>query len=268
MSVRTKHRLKLGRSYVDYTVVRSHSARRLRVRVGPFGVEVIQPSKRAAEDVRRFLGEHQSWIIDQLERAERLRALVKQNRPKPGEMIFRGEPLQLVARKIKARANTISRADGRLELWCGNSSPTSPSRSLENWLRRQARIEIERELSKVAARIRQQPNRVYLMGQRTKWGNCSKHRNLSFNWRLVLAPDFVLRYIVTHEAVHLSIPDHSAKFWLTVQSICKESERAKQWLSVHGHSLLASPLAAAAVEPPPVRRPLRKHQRVEIPSSY
>jgi predicted metal-dependent hydrolase len=71
------------------------------------------------------------------------------------------------------------------------------------------------------------------MDQRTKWGNCSSRRNLSFNWRLILAPDYVLRYIVTHEAVHLAVPDHSPKFWLTVQSLCPEMEKAKQWLRRH-----------------------------------
>lgn len=69
------------------------------------------------------------------------------------------------------------------------------------------------------------------------WRNCSSKRNLSFNWRLILAPDFVLRYLVTHEAVHLAIPDHSAKFWLAVQSVCRETEKAKQWLCANGHRL-------------------------------
>src|SRR5436305_2288294 len=48
-----------------------------------------------------------------------------------------------------------------------------------------------------------------LMGQPTKWGNCSPLQNLSFNWRLIMAPETVLRYLVTHEAVHLAVPDHS-----------------------------------------------------------
>jgi predicted metal-dependent hydrolase len=76
------------------------------------------------------------------------------------------------------------------------------------------------------------------MGQRTKWGSCSRLQNLSFNWRLIMAPEFVLRYLVTHEAVHLAIPDHSHEFWLTVRSLCPESERATQWLSANGHRLL------------------------------
>jgi predicted metal-dependent hydrolase len=101
---------------------------------------------------------------------------------------------------------------------------------LENWLRRQARDEIERQLAHVSRRLNRFLNRLYVMGQRTKWGNCSRLGNLSFNWRLIMAPDFVLRYLVTHEAVHLAVPDHSRKFWLTVKGFCPETERARQWL--------------------------------------
>lgn len=85
----------------------------------------------------------------------------------------------------------------------------------------------------LTVRLSQRPVRVYVMEQRTKWGNCSSRGNLSFNWRLVLAPNLVLWYLVTHEVAHLVVPDHSAKFWLTVQGLCPEMERAKQWLSRH-----------------------------------
>jgi predicted metal-dependent hydrolase len=52
-----------------------------------------------------------------------------------------------------------------------------------------------------------------------------------------MAPETVLRYLVTHEAVHLAVSDHSAKFWLTVQSHCRDTERAKQWLAANGGSV-------------------------------
>jgi hypothetical protein len=110
-------------------------------------------------------------------------------------------------------------------------------RSLENWLRKQAREQIAGFLAPVTKRLKREPNRVYVMGQRTKWGNCSALGNLSFNWRLIMAPDFVLRYLVVHEAVHLAVPDHSQKFWLTVQSICRETEQARRWLVANEHRL-------------------------------
>ena len=116
-------------------------------------------------------------------------------------------------------------------------TPTPLVRSLENCLRKQARDRIELHISSVGKRLKRQPGRVYVMGQRTKWGNCSTLGNLSFNWRLVMAPDYVLGYIVTHEMAHLAIPDHSAKFWLIVQCLCPETERARQWLVAHGAHL-------------------------------
>jgi predicted metal-dependent hydrolase len=86
--------------------------------------------------------------------------------------------------------------------------------------------------------VNRRPANIYVMGQRTKWGNCSAKGNLSFNWRLILAPEAIFRYLVTHELVHLAIPDHSQKFWLTVQSLCPDSEWARRWLSANGERLM------------------------------
>ncbi len=162
--------------------------------------------------------------------------------------------MRVEATKTRARGNVVDFIGGEIVVRRGAGSQTPAARSLENWLRKQARTEIESCLAVVTARLRQRARRVFVMGQRMKWGNCSARRNLSFNWRLILAPEFVLRYLVTHEAVHLAIPDHSAKLWLTVQRLCRETERAKQWLCAHQAQLtidLGSTLIA------PVFRPAR-----------
>lgn len=53
-----------------------------------------------------------------------------------------------------------------------------------------------------------------------------------------MAPEFVIRYLVTHEYVHLEVPDHSKRFWLMVQSLCPDMDRAKQWLSANSHRMM------------------------------
>ena len=199
----------------------------------------MQPAERNGEDVSAFLDRNGAWILDQLKRAERLRGVRRPIQRRAGEILFRGAPTQvrIEATESRVHGNSVTHADGKIVIRKGSGSRTPVERSLENWLRRQARAEIERQLSGITARLQRSPGRLYVMGQRTKWGNCSATRNLSFNWRLILAPGFVLKYLVTHEAVHLAVPDHSAKFWLTVQSLCRETEQAKQWLSAHGHTL-------------------------------
>jgi predicted metal-dependent hydrolase len=191
------------------------------------------------DDVSAFMGRNESWILDQLERVQRLRTVRRPTQRELGEIFFRGERTRVRIERTDTAAlrNAVDLVNGEIVIYVGGRSQTPAVHSLERWLRRQARERIESHLAVVTGRLRQRANRLYLMGQRTKWGNCSSRRNLSFNWRLILGPEFVLRYIVTHEAVHLAIPDHSAKFWLTVQSLCPETERAKQWLCSQGHDL-------------------------------
>ena len=73
--------------------------------------------------------------------------------------------------------------------------------------------------------------------QRSRWGSCSGSGALSFNWRLVLAPEPVLDYVVWHEACHLRVPDHSPRFWALVESHCPGYREARRWLGRHGPTL-------------------------------
>lgn len=242
MKASTQHRIRLGSREVDYRIVRSKVARKIRVRVGPDGVEVVKPISRNGEDVSGFLAANARWVVAQIDRAERLRRARRAPRASVGQILYRGEPTRVRIETTTSRAagNIVRLVNGEIVVSRGTGSRTPVAQSLESWLRRQARLEIESHLQAVTACVGQRPERIYVMGQRTKWGNCSSRKNLSFNWRLILAPDYVLRYLVTHEAVHLAIPDHSANFWLTVHSLCRETERARQWLVAHGHELVVN----------------------------
>jgi predicted metal-dependent hydrolase len=239
MKAATRNTIHLGGRRIDYRVVLSRAAQSLRLRVGPNGVEVVQPIARSSDDVSAFMERNETWIVRELERVERLRAVRRPVERMSGEILFRGQQTRVRVEMSKSEAqwNAVELINGEIVVRIGGRSSTPVARSLERWLRKQAREEIERQLAVVTARLQQRANRLYVMGQRTKWGNCSSRRNLSFNWQLILGPEFVLRYLVTHEAVHLVIPDHSAKFWLAVQSLCPETEKAKQWLCARGHDL-------------------------------
>ena len=235
MDPATRHHIRLGGQRVPYRLVRSQAARKLRVRVGPAGVEVVQPAERSGSDVRKFLEANRGWILTEMGRVERLGRLKKPAPKRGAHLLFGGDPTAVCieATGSQARGSTIRLEGGRIVIRRGALSRTPLARSLERWLRERARTAIEQELGHLYKRLHRSWAGIYVMGQRTKWGNCSSRGNLSFNWRLILAPGFVLRYLVTHEYVHLAIPDHSARFWLTVQSLCPESQRARQWLSRH-----------------------------------
>jgi predicted metal-dependent hydrolase len=239
MKQATLQTMELDGRMVDYRLIRSEAAKKLRVRVGLGGIEVVHPAKRDQKDLEEFLLTHHDWLCRQLERIERMRQVRRPSKATGPEILFHGEimPLHIVHCEGKQTNHIINAADA-ITILRGTLSPTSPAASLENWLRKQAREKIHSLVSELAKRLKKQPSKIYIMGQRTKWGNCSSKHNLSFNWRLIMAPEFVIHYLVTHEVAHLEVPDHSKLFWLKVQSLCPEMERAKQWLSANSHRLM------------------------------
>jgi predicted metal-dependent hydrolase len=197
------------------------------------GVEVVLPGGSAESRAVGFLRENASWVVEQLAFLDRM-GTVRARAPAPQEdtLLLRGQEMRVeVVREPSQRVFAlIEEDDGGIHIRVPEAGPVDPKKSLEAWLRRQARQDIAARLAERAAQMKVMPGRVYIRGQKTKWGGCSRRRNLSFNWRLIMAPPAVLDYIVVHELAHLIEPYHSAKFWLVVKSHCPYFESHKRWL--------------------------------------
>jgi predicted metal-dependent hydrolase len=105
--------------------------------------------------------------------------------------------------------------------------------------RRAARELVTMVCEEEAAELGVTYERIHIRDQRSRWGSCSTNGNLSFNWRLVLAPFEVLDYVVVHELCHLREHNHSHKFWSLVESRRSDYRAQRDWLHEHGPELLA-----------------------------
>lgn len=81
--------------------------------------------------------------------------------------------------------------------------------------------------------------RVSVKDQRTLWGSCTREGNLNFSWRLALAPDAVLDYLVVHELAHRAQMNHSRRFWEVVERVCPAHRSHRRWLRKNGPALQA-----------------------------
>lgn len=151
-----------------------------------WGAANILRGKTAGQDYKNYILSLMFYkrLCDQWEcEADDAIAELERQPRRAGEILFRGAPIsvRIETTHARRRGNAIRPADGEIVIERGQRSRTPVARSLENWLRKQARKEIERHLSVITVRLQQTPRRVYVMGQRTKWVNCSAERNLSFN---------------------------------------------------------------------------------------
>ncbi len=109
---------------------------------------------------------------------------------------------------------------------------------IENWLKAQARRSFCEEVERQSHIFGFKYNDVSIKDTRSRWGSCSAKGNLNFNWRLVMAPEEILNYVVVHETAHLSHLDHSEDFWNLVGKRFPAYQKAKNWLRMNGASLM------------------------------
>lgn len=79
--------------------------------------------------------------------------------------------------------------------------------------------------------------KISIRDQKTRWGSCSSEGNLSFNWRLILAPPNVLDYVVVHELCHRKEMNHSHEFWALVEAVMPNYKEYRKWLRINGKNL-------------------------------
>jgi predicted metal-dependent hydrolase len=108
---------------------------------------------------------------------------------------------------------------------------------VHDFLKREARRDLVAASRRYAAILGVSIRSVSLRDTASRWGSCSQSGSLSFSWRLVLAPPFVLDYLAAHEVVHRIELNHSKRFWQAVERIFTEWRRAEAWLRAHGASL-------------------------------
>jgi predicted metal-dependent hydrolase len=209
---------------IPYSIRRSPRARRVSVTVDPStGVEVVLPHRARDREAAVAVRELRPWIERRLRSLERARAELGLQ---PGVVPYLGETLEL--RPEPGRERVARRGDVLL-VPAGDHRP-----ALERWYRRRARAEIEPRLSAACTRAGHELRSLSIRGQRTRWASCSASGAMSFNWRLLLAPEPVLHTVVWHEVCHLDVPDHSPRFWALLERRRPGHREDQRWLRRYG----------------------------------
>ena len=215
-------------SSFEYTVRRSDRARRVRVTVHPEGeIEVVIPRRAREREAAAAVAELRPWIEKRLAEAAELKARLA---ARGATVPFLGGVLDLVVEPGRSRAHRRGEA---LLVPDGDARP-----AIERWYRRTARAEVGPRLDEAAEALGVNYESVRIGNQRTRWGSCSTSGAMSFNWRLLLAPEEVFDYVVWHEACHLRHMDHSPRFWALLERHRPAYREPKAWLRRHGHTLV------------------------------
>lgn len=211
-------------------LLQTKDVKHARIRVSEDGnVRVIIPPSFSEEDIESLLSKKKRWIEKQL-------AFFKNK----GRITLQRNQILLYGNRYTYFYDST----------CGNKTIVDhefktirSKRDLidpeiqQNWMQSLARKYLSKRSEELASNLNFEFNKLFIRNQKTKWGNCSKEKNISFNWRLIKAPLFVIDYLIIHELVHTEIMNHTSRFWTMLKSHYPKYKEAIQWLDKYGNSL-------------------------------
>ncbi len=220
---------------VLHVAVRRHpQARRLtlRVRAAARDVTLTAPPHVSAATAADFVHRHREWVRVRLGRLPEVVPFA------PDALV----PIRGVPHRI------IHRPEARGTVWLGEWEPGAPAlfvagaaphvaRRVSDFLKREARRELTTSVRRHAQALQVEVGRLTLRDTASRWGSCSARGDLSFSWRLILAPPSVLDYLAAHEVAHRLELNHGPRFWRHVERIFPARREAEAWLRYHGASL-------------------------------
>ena len=218
---------------IAFTVARSRRRRTIGLKVGDEGLVVTLPSGLGLHHAERAVREKEAWVLDRLERAK------ARARPKlqgvDGEAIgWLGRELRLTVTGHGRARTVVERGPSRLEVRVDERldeamAASAVRRALHRWRKAEALALMAPKLEAYADQIGAKPPKVFIREQAARWGSCSQDGSIRMNARLVHFPEPLIDYVCAHEACHLKVMDHSARFHALMEQImpdCAARRRA------------------------------------------
>lgn len=237
--------LNIQGTIIPYEERKNSRSKRLSLRIGRDKVRVTAPCKATRREIREFVRVNQDWILAHWLKIQEELLQIPERQYQDGETLsVLGQSLEL--KILKANQKTIRlrylQEEKRIEIRLPEGiAPEDQNEAireiLEKGMKRKAREVFQAKLNKLSAQMGVSYKAFRLKEQKTRWGSCSSKGNINLNWRVILAPERVVDYLIIHELAHLKHMNHSPAFWDVVGQYCPEYNAYRHWLKVNGERL-------------------------------
>ena len=217
------------------TIRQNARATRMTLRIEPGGraLKLTVPEGLPEREVSAFLTRHQGWLMTKLARFS------GESELEDGGTILVRSVAHRIERTGRLRGLTEALVIGEEAVLRVGGAEEHLRRRIADYLKKEARSELERLVAVYAGRTGSRARSLSLKDTRSRWGSCSAEGDLSFSWRIAMAPPKVIAYLAAHEVAHLQEMNHGPRFWALCESLCPETKDARHWLKRNGTMLHA-----------------------------
>ncbi len=227
----------LGKGF-SAKVIRTNRIKTATVKVVEGEVSVVVPKMLSCASVQTLIGKKTGWINEKL-------LLQKRQLPNKPKEYVSGECFQYLGKNyrlkvLKGPEQPVKLIGGKLLVQVPEGSKSSPNAirgALERWYISRAWVKLDEKARRYSKLLRVSPNSVDVKGFKAQWGSCTLRGDIRYNWKIVIAPNRIVDYVVAHELCHLLHHDHGPQFWKALGREIPDYKECRDWLKVNGRHL-------------------------------
>ena len=218
-------------------VIRTRRRKTASIKIDEGAVSVVVPLSLPRERIQQLLTDKKKWIREKL-------YLQSQTRPVTSKEFVSGEAVPYLGRNYRLKVvvgsyQPVKLLHGKLVVTIPEAikTPNSIRNAIVRWYRLHALDRLNEKTARYAAVIGMTPTKVDIKTYKSRWGSCHADGRILYNWKIIMAPNRIVDYVVVHELCHLIHHNHSPQFWKEVERIMPEYAECKEWLKVNGAGL-------------------------------
>ncbi len=236
--------LRIANKVIEYELRKSSKAKRVNITIKNQRVTVAVPTGFTFEYAKKFLEDNKEWVLKHFQKQV---CQAKESHPKQyvtGEkFLYRGRNYPLVIEEISNFDQHALFKGSRIVAYIppnipADYKPALIKRLIEEWYIGQAEKILPEQVEYYSKVLNIPYKKLKIKDQKTRWGSSSNKGYINLNWRIIMAPNQVVAYVIIHELSHLRFMNHSKDFWKLVESFLPDYKKWKKWLVENGKDLI------------------------------
>lgn len=236
------HCIDFGGEEISYALTRTTRRKTVAITVGFDGIRVLAPDDLTDVKVSEFVRKKAAWVLRKKAIYSEISGFASPKEFVSGETFhYLGRPyrLKLISDPKAILTRVLAKGSNLIAPILPEHDPiiakVAVRSALRQWYIKHAEIQFSLRMKSVCEKLGCEPRSITVVDQSKRWGSCDTNGRIRLNWRLVMAPAYLIDYVLAHEACHMLEHNHSRQFWRTLETIMPDYEQRIQRLDSLGH---------------------------------
>lgn len=218
-------------------IIRTQRIKTVDIRVEDGAVSIVVPDSLDQKRIAKLLHDKKTWINSKIR-------VHKEAQSPSNKKFISGEAFPYIGRNYRLKVYSgdfepVKLVKGRLTVTVphGKKNTDAIRNALIHWYKERAEQKLYEKVNRLLKSSNFTPKSIGIKSYKSRWGSCSAKGKVDFNWKIIMAPNRIVDYVVAHELCHLKHHDHSSKFWKAVERLIPDYVECRKWLKSNAESL-------------------------------